>query len=239
MTVVISQPMFFPWVGLFEQIRLADVYVHYLDVQFSKGSFVNRVQIKVPDGFRWLTAPLKNLALGQKIEEVETDPAPGWRKRHLEFLAQAFRGAPHARDALGIVEEVYASPSHRIADLAIAGMERVLDYFGLAAGRRFLRSPDLGIGGAGSARVLDIVKSLGGSVYVTGHGARDYLAHEEFERAGIRVEYMDYRRTPYPQLHGDFNPHVSILDLIANVGRAGIECIHSGTAHWKDGHERT
>jgi len=233
-TVVISQPMFFPWVGLFEQIRLADVYVHYLDVQFSKGSFANRVQIKVPGGFRWLTAPLKNLALGQKIEEVETDAAGGWRRSHLDFLAQAFRGAPHARDALDIVEQVYRSPSHRLADIAIDGMERVLDYFGLAKGKRILRSPDLGIGGAGSERVLEIVKALQGGVYVTGHGARNYLAHEAFDRAGIRVEYMDYRKTPYPQLHGEFNPHVSILDLVANVGRAGLDYIHSGTVYWKE-----
>jgi len=37
-TVVISQPMLFPWVGMFEQIRLADMFVYYDDVQFSKGS---------------------------------------------------------------------------------------------------------------------------------------------------------------------------------------------------------
>ena len=55
--VVISQPMLFPWVGLFEQIRAADVYVHYDDVQFSKGSFTNRVQIKTARGPRWLTVP--------------------------------------------------------------------------------------------------------------------------------------------------------------------------------------
>jgi hypothetical protein len=45
---------------------------------------------------------------------------------------------------------------------------------------------------------------------------------------------MDYRRTPYPQLHGAFNPHVSILDLIANTGHAGIEYIHSQTVDWKE-----
>ena len=53
--VVISQSMLFPWVGLLEQMRLADVFVHYDDVQFSKGSFVNRVQVKTPDGVRWMT----------------------------------------------------------------------------------------------------------------------------------------------------------------------------------------
>ena len=66
MKVVISQPMFFPWVGFLEQMRLADVYVHYDDVQFSKGSFTNRVQIKTPEGFIWLTAPLRNLRAGRK-----------------------------------------------------------------------------------------------------------------------------------------------------------------------------
>jgi hypothetical protein len=232
--VVISQPMLFPWVGMFEQIRLADVYVHYTDVQFSKGSFVNRVQIKTADGFRWLTVPLKNLMLGQNIDEVEVNEAKDWRKAHLAFLAQALRGAPHAREALGLVESVYAEKSSRLADVAIRGLEAVLAYFGLAHGRRFVRSPDLGIGGAGSPRVLGIVKQVGGTVYITGHGARNYLEHEAFERAGVRVEYMDYRRTPYPQLHGAFNPHVSILDLIANTGRAGLDYIHSQTVNWKE-----
>jgi hypothetical protein len=96
-----------------------------------------------------------------------------------------------------------------------------------------VRSPELGIGGAGSARVLEIVKKFGGTIYVSGHGARNYLEHEAFEHAGVRVEYMDYRRTPYPQLHGAFNPHVSVLDLIANTGRVGLDYIHSQTVNWK------
>ncbi|MCX7135190.1 MAG: WbqC family protein, partial [Proteobacteria bacterium] len=92
----------------------------------------------------------------------------------------------------------------------------------------------LGIGGAGSARVLDIVRKLDGTIYVTGHGARNYLDHEAFERAGVHVEYMQYLKTPYPQLHGAFNPYVSVLDLIANAGRAGLDCIHSQTVGWKE-----
>jgi hypothetical protein len=178
--------------------------------------------------------PLKNLTLGQNIDEVEVNEAKDWRRGHLDFLAQALRGAPHVGDVLALVESVYAEKSSRLADVAIRSLEAVLAYFGLAQGRRFVRSPDLGIGGAGSARVLEIVKKLGGTVYVTGHGARNYLEHEAFERAGVRVEYMDYRRTPYPQLHGAFNPHVSILDLIANTGRAGLEFIHSQTVNWKE-----
>ena len=80
--VVISQSMLFPWVGLLEQVRLADAFVHYDDVQFSKGSFVNRVQLKTPQGVRWMTVPLHDLHLGQRIDEVRIAPAGEWRARH-------------------------------------------------------------------------------------------------------------------------------------------------------------
>jgi len=82
--------------------------------------------------------------------------------------------------------------------------------------------------------VLSVVQGLGGDVYVTGHGARHYLDHEAFEAAGVRVEYLDYEKRVYPQLHGPFTPYVSVLDLIANVGRAGRDVIASGTKPWRE-----
>ena len=45
--LVISQPMYFPRVGMLEQIRLADHFVYYDDVQFSRGGFSNRVQLSL------------------------------------------------------------------------------------------------------------------------------------------------------------------------------------------------
>ena len=71
--IVISQPMYFPWVGILEQVQLSNIYVNYEDVQFSKGSFSNRVQVKTQSGIKWLTIPLKKLVLGQLINEVEID----------------------------------------------------------------------------------------------------------------------------------------------------------------------
>ena len=59
MNLVISQSMYFPWVGMLEQIRLADVFMHYDDVQLARG-FYNRVQVKTAQGARWLTVPLRD-----------------------------------------------------------------------------------------------------------------------------------------------------------------------------------
>jgi hypothetical protein len=135
---------------------------------------------------------------------------------------------------LRVVETVYDQPFQELASLSMRSIELVCSYFGLTANRRFLRCSDLGIPGESSRRVLDIVTSLGGGVYVTGQGARNYLDHELFEASGVRVEYLDYRMMPYPQLHGAFTPYVTILDLMANVGRGGASVIASPSVYWRE-----
>lgn len=233
MRVVISQSMLFPWVGLLEQVRLADVFVHYDDVQFSKGSFGNRVQVKTAAGMRWLTVPMQGLHLGQAIEQVRLGDPADWVPRHLQLLRQSFAGAPHAADALALAEGVYAAGDRTLGALARRSLLALVDYFGLAAGRRFVDVRELDVPGAGTGRVLEVVRRLGGTTYVTGHGAAAYLDHEAFEQAGVAVEYMDYRKLPYPQLHGAFTPFVTALDLVANRGRAGADLICSPSIHWQ------
>jgi len=232
--IVISQPMFFPWIGLFEQIRLADVYVHYDDVQFSKGSFVNRVQIKTPSGIKWLTVPLANIRLGQLIKDITFDTKSDWGRKHISLLSQIYASSPFKTDMLDLVSTVYNKPADSLMETVVAGIEEVCSYFNIANQRKSIYSSDLGIGGKSSQRVLDIVKHLSGTHYITGHGARNYLDHDLFEYHGIRVEYMDYQKIPYAQLHGTFTPYVSILDLIANTGINGRSVIVSETVNWKD-----
>ena len=232
-SVVISQPMFFPWSGMFEQIRLCDVFVHYDDVQFSKGSFFNRVQIKTPNGITWLTVPLKDVKSGQNINETLIDPSPNWRRKHLELLRQSYAKAPFRSEMLELVESVYGRGHRDLAQFSADSIETVCQYFGLDEGREFHQSSQLNIPGVSTDRVLAIVKSFGGETYVTGHGARNYFGHELAESMGIAVEYINYRKTPYPQLHGDFTPFVSILDLIANVGRDGRQVLNSTTLPWR------
>jgi len=233
MRVVISQSMFFPWVGLLEQVRLADVFVHYDDVSFSKGSFVNRVQLKTAAGSRWLTAPLKDHHLGQSIDAIALQPYTDWIDEHYQLLTSSLGGAPFAAEAMAIAQEVYRERPATLAALSRASLRALAGYFGVDAATRFVDVRELGIAGKGSERVLAIVRALGGSSYVTGHGAARYLDHEAFERAGVEVEYVDYRCRPYPQSHGAFTPYVSALDLAAHCGRAGAAFIGADTLPWR------
>ena len=230
--VVISQPMFLPWIGLFEQIKLSDIYVHYDDVQYPQGrSFTNRVQIKRESGFLWLTVPVIHQGL-QLIKDVLIDDSRDWRRKHMKTLRHNYARAPFVEEMFSLLERIYSFKTKYLSELNIHAIEAICKYFNLE--RRFLISSGFNMSSGSSQKLLDLVQALHGSTYITGHGAKNYLDHELFERNCIRVEYIDYKRTPYRQLHGNFNPHVSILDLIANEGAEGIKYIHSTTKYWKD-----
>jgi hypothetical protein len=231
-TVVISQPMFFPWVGMFEQIALADVFVHYDDVQFSKGSFTNRVQIKTASGISWLTVPLRKFHLGETIGGIRANDDKPWRVQHLKLLEEAYRGARYRDEMLDLVGSVYAS-ADPLPEVLMTSLERVAELVGAAEGTDFVRSSELDIAGQGWERVLAVVRRLGGSAYVTGHGARNYLDAREFEAAGVEVRYMDYACREYPQLHGPFTPYVSVLDLVANAGPGAPTVLEPRTVDWR------
>ncbi len=234
MNVVISQPMYFPWLGMLEQVRLADRFVFYDDVQFSKGSYVNRVQIKTTAGIKWLTVPIHGLSLGQRIKDVQIDTRKDWRRSHLNMLRQAYAASPYLKDMLRLVKEVFDTNPESIGELSKISIMILSDYFGLKQRESFQGIQELGIPGVGSDRVLKIVQSFGGDTYITGHGASNYLDHEAFDRSGVAVRYMNYRCTPYKQLHGEFTPYVSALDLVANCGIEGKKLIQSKTINYKD-----
>lgn len=233
-TIVISQPMFFPWVGLFEQVKLADIFVHFNDVQLPQGrSFTNRVQIKTKDGVKWLTVPLRKMPSGTKINEAIIAYDTDWVGEHSKFLESNYSRAPYRNDMLELVANVYEKKFHYISELDIFCIEKVCNYFNLKKEREFHKSSIWQLKTNKSERLLEIIDVFKAGKYITGWGALNYLDYDLFEKQQVQVEFMNYSMTPYHQAYGDFNPFVSILDLIAYEGKNGINYINSESVHWK------
>ena len=58
--VLIYQSYYIPWRGYFDMINMADEFIIYDSMQYSKNGFYNRNQIKTPNGQQWITIPVKN-----------------------------------------------------------------------------------------------------------------------------------------------------------------------------------
>jgi WbqC-like protein family len=223
--------MVFPWPGFFELVATADIYVHLDDVKFSNKSFTNRVQVKHANGWSWMSIPIRKTGNSLPIRSLTAADTP-WKRRHRAMLAQSLARARHLDAALALFDSVYRRLE--IVELLIDSIEESARYLGIWKPATSIRSSGMGILGRGSERVLAMVLALGGTRYVTAHGARNYLDHVAFERAGVAVEYIAYSKTPYRQLHGEFLPYVTILDLIAALGPEARSIIQPATMPWKE-----
>lgn len=232
-TLVVSQPMFLPWVGLFEQVRLADVFIHYDDVQLPQGrSFMSRVQLKSANGVSWLTVPIDHKKSGKLLNEVVLLESQGWRTKHLRTIQHAYAKRPYFDLMFELVEKIYSRPTDHLAEFNITAIEQIAGWLGLAP--EFRRSSTMGVAGASTERLVDLCEVVNSDVYVTGHGALNYLNHQQFEDKGISVRYMDYQKLPYEQGHIEFTPYVSILDAIANCGERTRDLLCSDAVYWRD-----
>lgn len=229
--------MFFPWVGTFEKICLADKFLYDDDVQYPKGTFTNRVQIKTAKGLEWLTVPLRKFVHTTQTRFIQIDNSQDWRRNHLVRFYQHYKAAPYRNDALQLMEAVYSSDYELILDLAIASVNCACSYLGIEPRIGFELTSTFNVQTKKSERIRDLAVKANAAKYVCGAGKQNvggrYLKHEMLEKAGVSVEYITYRKQPYPQLFGDFSPFVSILDLIANAGLASQNYLNPNSKSWR------
>ena len=188
------------------------------------------MQIKTATGPQWLTVPVLRRGHLGPISEVEIDYANDWRTKHVKTVAMNYAASPFVRSALAVMEDVYGERPRTIGDLDIAALERCCRELGLRP--LFTRSSATPVAGAKTERLVELLVPRGTTRYVTGLGALNYLDEPLLASHGIAVEVMDYTRTPYPQLHGAFDPHVSILDTIANLGPEAGAALESPALPW-------
>lgn len=224
MRVAVLQPGYLPWLGFFDQLAKSDVFVLYDDVQFDKHGWRNRNRIKTRDGPMWLTVPVRTKGLGKpRNNEIEIDPTQHWAGKQLQAIRTWYGKAPHFSAVFPVLEEVLSRTWTRLLDLDRAATDALARLLGLD--RRVVLAGELGIGGGQTDRLVAICRHLGADRYLTGDAARSYLEEGKFRDAGIAVEWHGYRHPRYKQLHGDFVPYLSVVDLLMNHGPASMDIL--------------
>jgi hypothetical protein len=232
--------MLMPWRGMFEQIRLCDTFIFYDDVQLPLGGgkgrgFITRVQIKSQEGFRWLSLPVKRSHHGKQLIAEAAFAHQNWRQQHLESIRQCYSQAPFfERTYELVIRPIYQFQTDSVSEFCMNSTTLLAKELGLNRDWQVSSRVDRPYHYDASERVLELCRQFGAARYITGHGAMNYINYDLFERAGVSVEYIQYRLTPYPQLHGSFNPYVSVIDLLFNVGMDAAEYLNSEPLYWKE-----
>lgn len=227
MTVSILQSNYIPWVGYFGLIAQSDVFVIYDEVQYTKNDWRNRNIIKSATGPLWLTIPVRQQSLSQKIYET-TITDNRWSKKHLNSLNLNYTKAAHYNEMKEWVAGLYEVDSNYLSNVNLHFIKSICHKLGIAT--RIIDSRELDLTGDRVERLVNACKKLGATTYLSGPSAKNYLNVEAFEKEGMSVAWMDYSiYKPYTQIHPPFTQAVSILDVFYNLGPASGEYVVKGS----------
>jgi hypothetical protein len=216
-TVVILQPGYLPWLGFFDLMFKSDVFVIYDDVQFDKHGWRNRNRIKTPRGALWLTVPVLTKGRNRPTNrEILVNNCERWAKRHIGSLRQYYSKAPFYHDYFGLFEQVLNKNWEFLIDLDMALIETLMNLLGFS--RRIVFASDLSVSGGQTERLVAFCRHMGARFFLEGDAGRVYLDEALFAEHGIELQYHAYRHPVYRQLHGDFLPYMSVVDLLFNHG---------------------
>jgi len=215
--VAIHQPNFFPWLGYFDKMHRADIFILLDNVQFSRGTYINRTRVNTENGPRWLTVPVKfSLSRKDTIHRVMIDPSTTWKKDHLEKLRNYYLNAPFWDETNDLIVRMYAINHSCLCELNIRIIMELKSLFQIKC--RVIRASEIESGATSGKRLVELVRGAGGTVYLSGDGSQWYLDETLFRDAGVDLEYTHFTGPVYPQVHGGFKAGLSALDALFNVG---------------------
>lgn len=218
-TVVIHQPDFLPYLGFFHRFLQADLYLVLDHVQFVNGTsraWTHRDKIKTPKGAQWLSLSVDRVPRDTPINEVILSKSVDWRSANLRLIETNYRHAPYFEEVMPYIRRMYAEPAERLADFNLGSIRMLMAL--LDVQRPMVLSSSLSPQGARNELLVDLLRKVGATRYLSGIGARDYMDEALFAAAGIEVLWQDFKQPVYPQLHGEFEPYLSAIDVLFNCG---------------------
>lgn len=215
--VAILQSNYIPWKGYFDIIGLVDEFIIYDEVQYTKNDWRNRNKIKTPTGIQWITIPVYQKNLKQKISETEVSSYT-WGVKNWNSLKANYGKATFFRDYSLILEDFYCTfRSRLLSDINLALIKLIADQLDIRT--TITNSRDFTLNGDSTEKLVDLCKQTGATQYLTGPNAKNYLRENLFKEEGICVEWMDYSGyKEYTQMYPPFEHGVSIVDLLFNTG---------------------
>ncbi|WP_028485998.1 WbqC family protein [Thiomicrorhabdus chilensis] len=212
----VMQPYLFPYIGYYQLVQSADVFIFYDDVTFIKQSYINRNSILVNGKQQRFTLPVPKLSSNILIQDL----LYGQDRKVLKSIKQSYSKAPFFKDVYPIIECVFNQQNRSINHVNRLSIESVFKYLGVE--KQLFNASELDYNREldRADRLIELCKHFGCKEYINSPGGRELYEPQYFTEHGIKLGFIENMQTQYQQLKSDeFVPYLSIIDVLMNCSK--------------------
>jgi hypothetical protein len=222
--VGIHQPNFFPWLGFFEKILKSDAFVFLDNVQYSHGSWTNRVKIVNQKKPVWITCPVIHKGQHQTIQEIKIDDNQPWREKINNLIALNYSKSDFYSENYRFISDMIGRQEPMISGFNIKNIKAICDILDIET--KFILQSEVSTSKKATELIIEITQSVGGTSYICGSGSRNYQDDQKFSENNITLIHQDFVHPQYQQKsNAEFIGGLSIIDALLNCGIDGTKKI--------------
>jgi len=225
MIVAAIQPGYMPWVGFFDLMKRCDLFVVADNLQYTKQDWRSRNRIRSPEGFAYISVPVKRAHRGTPINKIEINNNHPWQTQHMNVLKYNYRNAPFWPKYEPVLQEMFDRDWIRLLDLDLWCMEFFANEFKINTPTMLLSDLPVTFGRDKTDSLIALTRAVGADTFLEGASGKQFVDISKFDEAGLSIEFQEYVCRPYRQQFEPFMSHLSALDLLLNEGPAGTTLI--------------
>lgn len=222
MKLAVMQPYLFPYIGYFQLIHAADLFLIYDDVSYIKQGYINRNSVLSPSGVTRFTVPVPGASSNKFISELKFSPVVA---KILKTIEQSYSKAPYFEVVFPMIRDVLEHEDRSIASVCQMSYETIFSYIG--SEKKFKRTSNLNYDRTAPARdrLIGLCHKFKASCYINTPGGRSLYKKEDFSKCGVDLKFLCPLSVKYRQMSPQFVPNLSIIDILMSCSPDDISIL--------------
>ncbi len=221
MICAIHQPNFFPWMGYFNKIARADVFVFLNQVDYEKSGhsmqcYTNRVGIMEKGKASWIHCPVIREHGSQRICNVRINNKNDWKSELKRRIKTSYKNADYYQEVSSYIFDLIDIEADCISDYNITVIESLVKKLDLAT--KIVKQSDLNTVMHSTSLLIEITKAVKCDSYIYGGGGSKYQDESLFQENMIKLISQNYKMPLYQQMTDEFVTGLSIIDTLFCCG---------------------
>lgn len=216
MKLAIMQPYFLPYIGYFQLIAAADLFIIYDNIKYTKKGWINRNRMLQNDRDVMFSLPLKS-APDQNHVRDRMLAADFKRDKLLNQFRGAYSRAPFFGRAYAALERILRFEDNRLFEFLHHSLTEICTELRIHTPIRISSTVPIDHGLKGQDKVIALAKAVGASTYINPPGGQELYSQQAFRSQGIELQFLRPSLVEYRQFGGEFVPWLSIIDVMMFV----------------------
>ena len=215
------QPYFCPYIGYFQLIKSADVFVIYDNIEYTKKGWINRNRFLANGDAVTFSIALKkdsdHLHVRERFLAENFD-----RRKLLNRIEGAYRKAPYFEEVVPLLKSIVLHEQENLFAYIHHSVMEICAFLGITA--KIVKSSDVDVDHSlrSGEKVGAICKALGAETYVNPIGGRALYEKDAFRKQGLELRFLQTESITYPQFGDSFVASLSILDVLMFNARQSV-----------------